>query len=166
MKKAGVEREMRESPIEREPMRLEHRMKHKANWLDMEPNDGPITDRFHIDPDQIPEGMAAQWVTDSVYGQPQTYHRSGFEKNGWTPVHGEDFEGRFDGVFMPKGTSGEIKVEGSTLMMRPQELSDRAKLRDAKAAQNKVTGIESHLTGESAIPSNRITKTYERIMIP
>jgi hypothetical protein len=163
MKRAGIERDEK-----REEMRpdFKGRMKHAPNWENMEPNDGPITDRFHIDPDQIPEGMAAQWVTDSVYGQPQTYHRSGFEKNGWTPVNQEDFEGRFDGQFMPKGQSGEIKIEGSTLMMRPQELSDQAKLRDAKAAKTKVKGREEYLTGASALPSNRITKSYEKLDIP
>jgi hypothetical protein len=105
-------------------------------------------------------------VTNSVLGQPQGHHRSGFEKNGWTPVTTGDFEGQFDG-FMPKGQDGEISIDGtSVLMMRPKELSDAAKLRDQQAARAQVKRKEDFLTGENAVQSNRISKSYEKIAIP
>jgi len=137
-----MKRTQEDKPIDREPMREPMRpalkMKHKPNWESLDPTMTAGMDRFHINPERIPEGMSALWVTDSCLGQPQTHRRSVFEAGGWTPVHGEDFDGLFDGEFMPKGAQGEIKLESSVLMMRPIELTEQAKLQDKKEALNKV----------------------------
>ena len=95
----------------------------------------------------------------------------------WTPVHQDDFDGIFNGMWMPKGTPGEIRNEGLVLMARPIELSKRAKLGDRKRALEQVQIKENSLRGgdlpvsldarhPSAVNSNRISKSFERIAIP
>jgi len=166
--------------IEREEMRPENKWTMKAgnNWdnvEDFETDDNP--DRLHIPRNEIPDGMDMLWVTDSVYGQPVPERRAQFEKKGWTPVHQVDFDGRFDGRWMLKGREGEIKMDGSVLMTRPLELSIRAKQRERRAALEQVAIKEQAITGgdlntsldsrhQSALKSNRINKSYERIQIP
>src|SRR5882672_4817908 len=167
-------------PINREPLREvapSLKMRARPNWLDIDPAAQDTPDKFHIDPSKIPAGMSALWVTDSVLGKPMPQHRAGFEKTGWTPVHQDDFDGQFDGMFMPKGMDGEIKQEGTTLMMRPKELTDRAKAVDQRNAREQVQIKEQALRGgdlntsldsqhPSAINSNRVNKSYERVTIP
>jgi hypothetical protein len=153
------------------------KMKAKPNWESNDTNQDDTPDRLRINPALIPEGMAAQWVTDSVYGQAVPQHRADFERKGWTPVHQEDFDGQFDGMFMPKGATGEIIVDGLVLMMRPKELSDKAARMDKRRAQEQVMIKEQSLRGgdigvtldsrdPSALATNRISKTMERIQVP
>jgi len=166
--------------IDREEKRPDSRwtMKARQNWDDIDPDmveDHP--DKMHVPQHMIPEGMDMRWVTDTVLGKPFAEWRASAEKTGWTPVHPEDFDGRFDGVFTPKGAKGEIRLDGSCLMARPLELSIRAKNRDRRAALEQVAIKEQALTGgeintsldsrhESALRSNKIRKSYERINIP
>lgn len=167
---AGADRE----PI-REPKQW--KMRAKPNWetFDATAEDSP--DRLRINPELIPEGMSAVWVTDSVYGQQLPQHRADFERKGWTPVHQDDFDGQFDGMFMPKGKEGEINTDGLVLMMRPKEMTDKAKRNDLKRAREQVSIKEQSLRSgdlpvsldsqhQSALNSNRISKSYERISIP
>lgn len=167
--------------IEREEKRPESQwaMKARANWDDIDPQDfDDNPDRQHIPRDMIPEGMDLQWVTDTVLGQPFPEHRAKFEKRGWTPVHPEDFDGRFNGMFTPKGAQGEIRMTGQVLMARPLYLSQRAKAQDKRAALEQVAIKEQSLTGgdikgipldtqhPSALRSNRINRSMERIVVP
>lgn len=173
----------RKNPVEREPMREPAKspqrwnMRAAPNWENIDANQHDTPDRFHIPAGMIPEGMSAQWVTSTVYGQDFSNHRTKFERKGWTPVHQEDFDSRFDGMFMPKGKSGEITLDGLVLMMRPKELTDRAKYKEQMAAREAVAIKEQALRGgdigtsldsrhPSALNTNRITKTVERITIP
>lgn len=156
-----------------------YKMKAKANWEDLDdlPAEESV-DRLHIDRDVIPEGMDMQWVTDTVLGQPQPQHRSGFERRGWTPVHQEDFDGQFDGMWMPKGASGEIKNEGLVLMARPLELSIKARRADMRAADERVQikeralrgghipGVSLDSTHPNAVSSNRITRSMDGAFVP
>jgi hypothetical protein len=153
------------------------KMKVKPNWEDMEATDDDTPDRLRINPNLVPEGMSLQWVTDSVLGQATPQHRADFEKRGWTPIHQEDFNGVYDGMFMPKGASGEINVEGLVLMARPTQLSEKAHNLDRRRANEQVHIKEASLRGgdlpigldsqhPSALRTNRINKTVERISIP
>jgi hypothetical protein len=165
------------APVERPSVR--HQMKAKPNWDDDDienmTHDNP--DRLKIDPAILPDGMSFQWVTDSVYGQQMPQHRAKFEKRGWTPIHQQDFENVFDGMFMPKGMEGEIKVDGMVLMTRPEEMTRKAKIMEQRQAQEAIRIKEQALTGgdlnisldsqhPSAIRTNRINKTMERIQVP
>lgn len=156
-----------------------HKMKAKPNWEDADdlPDEGS-PDRLRIDRSLIPEGMDLQWVTDSIFGQPQPQHRAEFEKRGWTPVHQEDFDGQFDGMFMPKGAEGEIKIDGLVLMARPIELTIKARRLNKRQADEQVQikekalrggdipGVSLDSTHPNAVKTNRINKSYERINIP
>ncbi len=154
------------------------RMKAKPNWESVDEQEIDTPDKLRISPDLVPEGMSLCWVTDSVFGQGVPRHRQEFERKGWTPVHQEDFDGVFDGMFMPKGAPGEINVDGLVLMARPVELTNRAKLADRRRANEQVEIKERELTGgnldgvtldarhETALKSNRIRKSMERIAIP
>lgn len=173
-KKAVADRE----PM-REPMEKASRWKMRAtpNWETMDASGSETPDRYRIDPSLVPDGMSLQWVTDSVYGQAMPRHRSDFERGGWTPVHQEDFDGQFDGLFMSKGQSGEINVDGLVLMARPKELTERAEHKNRMKAYEQVSIKERALRGgdlpvsldpthPSAISSNRVNKTLERVEIP
>lgn len=160
------------------PPKTTHKMKAQPNWegIDMEAEDTP--DRLRIPISMIPEGMSLQWVTNSVLGQPVPQHRAQFEKKGWTPVHQEDFDGRFDGMFMPRGADGEIAYEGLVLMARPIEFTKRAKEQDRRNAREQLQIQEAALRGgqldgvtldtqdKSALNYNHVKKSYERIQIP
>lgn len=156
-----------------------HKMKAKPNWDDDDISglgeESP--DRLGIAPELVPEGMSLQWVTDSVYGQQVPQHRARFEKRGWTPVHQEDFDGAFDGMFMARGAPGEIKVDGMVLMARPAEMTRKATLDDRRKANDVIRIKESALRGgdintsldsqhPSALKTNRINRTMERVEIP
>lgn len=170
-----VEREPLRDEVRESPKTSKYKMRATPNWEDVDPLAGDSADRLKIDPGLIPDGMTAMWVTDSVLGQPVPQHRSEFERKGWTPVHQDDFDGQFNGMFMKKNAPGEINVEGLVLMMRPKELSDRAELQDRRRARNQVMIKEQALRGGD-IPisldtkhpsvSNRINKTMERIEVP
>jgi hypothetical protein len=169
----GIERE------EKRPV-TKWTMKARPNWEDINPDDfgEEQANKQGIPRHMIPDGMDMQWVTDTVLGQPFAEHRAGFEKRGWTPVHPEDFDGQFDGWFSPKGSKGEIRLEGQVLMARPMELTMKARQRDRRNALEQVAIKEAALTGgdlsgvsldtthESALRSNRINKSVERITIP
>lgn len=103
---------------------------------------GGGTDRLHIPQSMIPDGIDLQWVTVAVLGQPAPQIRMSYEVNGWRPVNGQSFGGRFDGMFMPKGHAGEINVEGLVLMERPMELTIEARAEDSKAAREAVRAQE------------------------
>src|SRR3954466_14732217 len=102
----GRPRKIVAAATEREPLRepTKLKMRAKPNWETMDPTeDTDNPDRLRIERSQIPDGMDAQWVTDSIFGRPEPGRRAVFEKSGWTPVHQEDFDNKFDGKFMPKG---------------------------------------------------------------
>ncbi len=175
-KKLVVEREStREESRERNV--TPYRMRAKANWETMDTAGESTPDRYRISPELIPEGLSAMWVTDSVFGQQLPQHRSEFERNGWTPVHQDDFEGQFDGMFMPKGKQGEINVDGLVLMVRPKEITEKAHARNWVKAREQVAIKERALRGgdlpisldpshPSAVRTNQINKSLERIVIP
>ncbi len=176
----------RKPVVEREPLREAHRentekpvnMRAKPNWENIDPNASDTPDRLRIDPSLIPEGMSLQWVTSTIYGQETRQRRSGFESKGWTPVHQEDFDGQFDGMFMAKGETSEITVDGLVLMARPEHLTRAAQRRDKLNAMKQVQIKEHALHGgdigvtafdaqhPSALRSNKVNKTMERIEVP
>jgi hypothetical protein len=177
-----VKRGRKKNPgVERDAKRPETKwtMKARQNWDDIDPSEFVEEgNRQGIPRHMMPDGMDFQWVTDTVLGQAFAEHRAGFEKRGWTPVHPEDFDGQFDGMFTPKGSQGEIRMQGQVLMARPLHISQKAKQMDKRRALEQVAIKEQSLTGgdlkgvsldtthQSALTSNRINKSYERIAIP
>lgn len=152
-------------------------MKARPNWENFAPEADDDMGPLHIPRDLFPPGFDFQWVTSEVYGQSLPRERAKYERGGWTPVHQEDFDGIFDGRFMPKGASGEINVDGLVLMARPLKFSIEAKKREQREARERVAIKEQQLRGgenskmmgadhPSALATNRINKTVEQISIP
>lgn len=159
----------------RKPMRWT--MAAGARWEGADINEEVSEDRLSVPKEMIPEGMTLQWVTDSVFGQPMPQRRAQFERRGWTPVHPQDFDGRFDGKFTPLGATNEINVDGLVLMARPAEFTEKARKRDRMKATEQVRIKEQSLRGgdlpvtldaghPSAVRSNMINRTMERVHIP
>ena len=149
----------------------------RPNWENYDESEDS-QDRLHIGKDLFPPGFDFMWVTDSVYGQSFQQHRSQFERKGWDPVHQEDFDGVFDGKFMPKGAQGEINVDGLVLMARPLEFSIRSREADRRKAVEAVQIKQQQITGgdlpgvsldsrhPTAVASNKVNRTYEPVPIP
>lgn len=175
----------RKSVVDREPMRETPntparalKMRAKPNWETMDVSSPDLPDRLHIPAHMIPDGMSAQWVTNSVYGQGTPRRRADFERRGWTPIHQDDFDGQFDGMFMPKGQAGEIEVDGLVLMMRPKAITDKAVQDSNLRARQAVVLKEQQLRGgdlagvtldaahPSALKVNTVGKSLERIDVP
>jgi hypothetical protein len=175
----GVKRgpRVRQTDVERTPIRKDQwKMKAGANWESVS-DEAESEDKLHIPRADIPEGMDLRWVTSTVRGQPFARWRAAQEAKGWTPVHSEDFGGKFDGRFMAKGATGEITMDDAVLMARPLELSIKAKRRDKQRAVEQVrikeaalkNGVDTLAMGANhptAIASNKINRTYERLTIP
>lgn len=166
---------LRQATTEREPIRKTWTMKAKPNW-ETAVDDPEMEDRLHIPREQIPEGMDFRWVASEVRGKPFPQWRARAEKTGWTPVHPEDFDGRFEGRFA-SSNGGEFNEDGLVLMARPLELSKRAKQRDrAKAREQVMIKEQSLRNGQdiaamgadhpTAIGANRINRSFERLTIP
>lgn len=133
-------------------------------------------DRLKVDPALIPDGMTYLWVTDSILGQPQPQWRARRARTGWTPVPAS----RHDGIWTPKGFEGEINVDGLVLCEKPLEFVNRDKKKDQRNAVEQVWVRERQMMGgdigaqkiafdtqhPTAIRSNRVKKSYERIDVP
>lgn len=135
-------------------------------------------DQLAIPADQIPEGYAFQWVTREVYGQEQPRQMARFTQGGWTPVHNDDFEGRFAGRWNARESTEVINYGGLMLMYRPMDIHQRALQREKSKAEEAVEIKRRQLTGGdlpgvtldsghvSAIRSNKINRTVERLTVP
>ena len=134
-------------------------------------------DKLGIPKDQWPEGITMMWVTQEVRGDRGLDRTPMFETSGWLPVHGEDFDGQFDGMFTPKGTRGPIVKEGLMLMAKPTEMVDKSYKRDQQDAKNVVQIKERDIFGgkmdgvmgadhETAKRFNHVKRSVERVTIP
>lgn len=153
-------------------------MRARPNWDDVaDPEIADENGALHIPRDMFPPDFDFQWVVDTVLGQADR-GRVKQERGLWTPVHQEDFDGIFDGMFMAKGAPGEITVDGVVLMARPLKYSIAAKRREQQEARDRVARKEQELRGgdmpgvsmdtrhPSALRSNVVNKTIERVDIP
>jgi hypothetical protein len=173
-----VERSTRSSPRETAPPTAE-RPRHRLRPLEEMPPEVEGS-RMHIDKSEYPDGFDLQFVTKSIYGQEQPSHTAGFYRRGWEPVHGTDFEGRFDGRWTPPGYKGPIEIDGMILVARDARWSAKAKEDDRRKAQMALAVKEQQLRGgqiegvgmdggsthPSALASNKIRKSYERLRVP
>jgi hypothetical protein len=136
------------------------------------------SDRLRIPRDEYPEGFDLQWVTSKVFGQPTLTHRAGFERRGWEPVLGGDFEGRYDGRFLPTSHQGEIEVDGLVLMARPRSWSDRARRTDEHNAAEATRIKDQQIKGgdlprvtldarhPSALAGNYVRREVKAVALP
>lgn len=87
---------------------------------------------------EYPEGFDLQWVGITIWGQHQPQIEAEFTRKGWEPVHHGDFDGRFDGRFLPRSHVGPIVAEGLMLVARPMSWSDKARGLATREANNRV----------------------------
>jgi hypothetical protein len=72
----------RSAPLDRAPMRANGRPRHQLRPVsEMAPD--TEDNRLHIPKHMYPDQFDLQWVTDSIFGQPQPNHRSRHERRGW-----------------------------------------------------------------------------------
>jgi len=167
---------MRSSPRETDqPSMRRHRLRDPAEM----PEEG-TGNRFHIDRKEWPDGFSLQWVTKSVYGQEQPTHTAGFYRRGWEQVWAEDFDGRYDGRWTSPGHKGPIEVDGMILVARDGRWTAKAEEQDRMKAVGALAVKEAQLRGgdlegvgmdggarhPSALRTNRIRKTTERLQVP
>ena len=128
---------------------------------------------LHIPPEIIPDGMRYNWKTFSVLGMQQSRRYGRYEATGWSPVPAS----RHPGLFTPKGYEGQIEYDGLVLMEKPEELCRQTEAREFLKARQQVQAKEQQLRGgdvgttldgrhRTALQTNKINKSYERIDIP
>ncbi len=167
-RKRGRPKKVKITPDSREPMR---QAMHEDDEFVYRPDDE--NDRLKVAKELIPDGQDYLWVTGSIYGQPQPQRLARFQRQGWQPVPAS----RHDGLFMPKGHQGYIEVDGLILHERSLKISDMARAFERKRAKGQIRAKEAQLLGggmdvtldsqhPSALRSNRINKSYEKIEIP
>lgn len=133
---------------------------------------------LRIPQSEWPDGFALQWVTISVWNQPQPQNRSRFERQGWVSVHQDDFDGKFRGRFMPASYEGEITYDGLVLMARSRAWSEKARKLDEGRARQRVQikeqqlrmgdlgGVTLDAGHRSAVASNIVNRSVETIAMP
>jgi hypothetical protein len=173
-----IERNMRSSPRETEPP-TSNRPRHRLRPLEEMPAEQEVS-RMHIDRSKYSPGFDLQFITKSVYGQEQPSHTAGFYRRGWEPVWASDFDHKFDGRWTPPGHQGPIEIDGMILVARDARWSAKAKEDDKRKAQGALAVKEAQLKGgqlegvsmdggsrhPSALASNKIKKSYERLNVP
>lgn len=172
-------------PLQREPLQAIQR-KSGSRWVmkagkwdndAMEEGVMEGVNALDIPKELHPEGITLQWVTRSIYGQEQTQHRAGFERTGWLQVHPEDFDGVFDGMFAPRGSTDPINKDGLDLVAKPTEMVEKSRAAERRKAREQVLIKEQSLYGGtdmnamgadhvSARNFNHIRRTVERIQVP
>lgn len=133
-----------------------------------------VIDRLYVPPEIIPDGIEYQWCTYEVRGMEFATRMSEFERKGWKSVPAERHAGRWT----QKGATGSITVEGLMLMERPRTWCDRARNHEQAAAKQQMDkkkgqlsrgdlpGVSLDTQHPSALRTNRIQSTYERITVP
>jgi hypothetical protein len=155
----------------------------KTNWKMKAGNNWETADetvdnpnRLAISPDLFPEGMSLEFKTRSVMGQEQKDKLAGYYRAGWTPVHSTDFDGRFANMW-GQDDSGYVVYEACILCARPSEMTARSRKRDQAEASLDAVNLKAQAmisggmaatgaTHPSAISSNKINRTLERIDVP
>lgn len=170
----------RHTPIERHPVREtapvqqgRHRLRPIEDYFAIEglQDDDPL----HIPRQLIPEGFDLQWVADTVYGASDPRHRASFERKGWVSIMQDEFDGRFDGIWMKAGQQGEINNGGLVLMARPKVFTKKARYngwmeaqglmrtQEQKLASGDLAGVTLDPRHKTATGFNYIKREVERL---
>jgi len=96
-------------------------------------------DRFAFDRSIIPAGWDYQWKVKTIKNWEWIDHQVELAANGWEPVPAE----RHEGIFMPRGYTGNIERGGQILMERPMQLTEISRQRERRAANEPVQSSRS-----------------------
>jgi hypothetical protein len=166
-----------EAVIARDPKRPMFQV--TTDYENIDPTSLNIADKMHIPPEEIPEDVVFVWASLSTNGRPEDQNIQAKGRAGWCPVMIGDCDGRFDQRWDRKKSGEQVTYEGNCgLMWRPKVLHEKAKARELKEARLRLAIKEQQFRGgdipgigldaghPSAVGSNRINKSYERIDIP
>lgn len=130
----AVRENVSERPLRNEIIREEPKKKRRSRA-------GMGGNPMDIPQHMIPDGVDFQWGCDNVKGDFSIADRLSLEQDAWEPVTQEMWDGLFDGRWMRKGLTGEIKYGSSVLLWRPLELTLEARAEDRRTAKEAV-GIQ------------------------
>jgi hypothetical protein len=164
----------RQEPVTLRPWRERHQLRAPEEY----PADEQQDQRFHINKREFPDGFDLQWVGVTIWGQPQPQIEAEFLRKGWEPVCTGDFDGEFDGRFVPRSHHGPIILEGLMLCARPMAWSEKARSIARREASNQVKiKVDQLRKGEldavtldaqhkSALAFNHINVGVEGVTVP
>ena len=144
---AKIDGRTREAKALRPPLRsddLRHDAAERARQIMENLGDfGGEADEFYVPEGVLPDGYVGEWKTYSVMGAVDPSKQVELARTGWEPVPTSYWpEG------MPAGTKElNITKKGMQFMMRPKEVSDFIKKRDAKAARDQMRSKKEQLEG-------------------
>jgi hypothetical protein len=128
---------------------------------------------------KLPAELSFRWVRVAINGQPDPMNRANAERGGWQPVFPWYFNSALDGLYAAKGDTKEIGYDGTlVLMARHIKRTEHARAVELKRAREQLLAKEMQFTGgglegvsldanhPSAVKSNRINKSFERIDVP
>jgi hypothetical protein len=149
-----------------------HQLRAPEEYVELEEDN-----RLTIPRNLWPDGFALQWVTNTVYGKPETQHRARYERQGWVSVLATEFNGLYGRMFMPDGHQGEVELDGLVLMARDLRWSKKAEAIQLSRARERVHIKERQLlSGDlgkvtlapdhpTALRTNSIGRTVEQISV-
>ena len=148
----------RPSIIGRSLQRSEQRAAAKAMLKDWDEDD-----KYHIYPEEVPEGISYEWKRVSIYGQEDKSHQVKLRQMGyWQPVAGRTHP-RFGFI-----DDQPIVIDGLMLMERPIELTEERLDREKKKANSQVSGQMKALEmgGKDGQLEGRQTRVKRTMEIP
>lgn len=116
----------------RAPQRTEQRAEQRLTLTDNQ------TSRLDLPMHRRQEGMDYQWVTQSIWGQPDTRQSVNAAVNHWTPVPmraAPELVGPAAAAATPEAA---IVIDGLMLCQRPMYLTEQRRAQEARAANQQV----------------------------
>ena len=163
-------------PLNRPPLRAEdprHDAAERAKQI-MEHSGsfGEGADEFYVPDGILPDGYVGEWKVYAVMNQVDPSRQVELSRSGWEPVPASYWpEG------MPPGsTEKNIMKKGMQYMMRPKEISDFIRKREANAARDQMRSKKAQLEGGAAAgafdatnkgnPLSRVKTDFRPMAIP
>jgi hypothetical protein len=139
--------ETEKAPRGRAPMRDDdpraRAKKRAAELLGGGVMDADTTDEFYIDTSLIPDGWTYEWKRHSTLNAIDPAYQVQLAQMGWEPVPASRHPD-----LMPLGWKGTtIERKGMMLMERPEEITQKIRDRDRRAAIEPVKSMEEKLSG-------------------
>lgn len=139
----------------------------RESEVQMRPPKGGIVedrgDKFHIDPDIIPDGMTYQWEALTVLGKENRPGMVRAMRNEWTPVPAERHP-EIGGDPQAAGSAyeGAIVLEGLILMERPIEVTNYVRHVEKQKADEQ---IRHHFGRLSLIPDGALGDRQRNVRV-
>lgn len=160
---------MREAPRPDMRAAAERRAAEIMGGMDFATETG--TDKFHVNPADIPDGWTYEWKRRTIYNQEDPAYQVNLARTGWEPVPAD----RHPDMMPAGGKHKTIERDGQVLMMRPQVITERFKSAELKASRDQVRVKEQQLTNappgtfERGTHQNvrpKVSKSYEAMPVP